>query len=150
MDNSIFELIDNYKELMDRKAELADITKTNNNEINRVKAELSQAMIDAECPKISRNGFTYSLQAKTIYSKMSEKYLLENNLDYFGILRQEGLGDLIQEKVDSRSLSSALNNYVDENGELSPGLESVVNVYETYDISKRKESNSALTKKGAN
>lgn len=146
MDNSIFELIDNYKKLLDRKEELADMTKTNNKKIDRVKAELSQVMIDTECPNISRNGFIYSLQAKTIYNKMSEKYLIENNLDYFGILRQEGLGDLIQEKVDSRSLSSAINNYVDENGELSPELESIVSVYETYDISKRKEKNKAIKK----
>ncbi|MGN1318329.1 MAG: hypothetical protein ACI4VF_04880 [Lachnospirales bacterium] len=142
----IFELIDIYKELLDTKEDLVLKNKSNNKKIDEIKKLLSQAMIDNECPKISRNGFTYSLQAKTIYNKKSNDELLENGLDYFDVLRQEGFGSLIKETVDSRSLSSALNNYVDENGELSPGLESIVSIYETYDISKRKETNKAIKK----
>ncbi len=139
MDNTIFSYIDTYKDLLDRKAELADADKQNNKKIDEIKKALVQAMIDEECTKISRNGFVYGLQAKTKYNKRSEEYLFENGIDFFETLREEGFGGLIKETVDSRSLSAALNNYVEENGELSPELESIVSVYEFYDISKKKD-----------
>lgn len=144
MDNTIFSMIDKYKELLDEKAELDVKIKANNNEIKEMKKQLSQIMIDNECPKISRNGFVYSLQAKTRYSKKSAEALMEKGVDFFEVLRQEGLGDLITETVNATSLSASLNNYIDENGELSEELNSVVNVYEYYDIGKRKETNKTI------
>lgn len=150
MENPIFELIDNYRTMLEKKTRLEEAIKEVKKEIEKQKDELAQVMIDSECPKISRNGFTYSLQVKTIYNKKSDEYLLENNIDYFAVLRDEGFGSLIKERVDSRSLSAALNNYVDENGELSPGLEKIISIYETYDIAKRKESNNLIRKELTN
>lgn len=144
MDNTIFSMIDKYRELLDEKAELDVKIKANNNEIKEMKKQLSQIMIDNECPKISRNGFVYSLQTKTRYSKKSAEALMEKGVDFFEVLRQEGLGDLITETVNATSLSASLNNYIDENGELSEELNSVVNVYEYYDIGKRKETNKTI------
>lgn len=143
--------IDQYKELLDKKDELAEQTKANNKAIEDAKQRISQMMIDEECPSISRNGFKYILQEKVCYSKKSEEALMEleaeEGITLFGVLRDEGLGDLIVETVNSRSLQSAMKNYAEENGELSEDLEKVISHYDTYDIMKRKETNKAGKKK---
>lgn len=143
--------IDQYKELLDKKDELAEQTKANNKAIEDAKQRISQMMIDEECPSISRNGFKYILQEKVCYSKKSEEALMEleaeEGITLFGVLRDEGLGDLIVETVNSRSLQSAMKNYAEENGELSEDLEKVISHYDTYDIMKRRETNKAGKKK---
>lgn len=145
--STLFSQIDRYKELLDRKDELAEQTKENNAAIDQMKKDISQTMIDEECPKISRNGFVYSLQQKTMYSKKSEEDLMEAGIDYLETLREQGLGNIIVEKVDTRTLQSTMAAYVEENGQLSPELADIVNVYDTYDIQKRKETNKAAKKK---
>ena len=44
------------------------------------------------------------------------------------------------EKVDPRTLQSTIKDYVEEHGELSEGLDSVIRSYEYNDITRRKES----------
>ena len=143
----LYEKIDQYKELLDRKEELADQTKLNNGKIEELRQQIAQEMIDNESPVVSRNGFRYSLAQKTIYSKKAEGTLIEEGLDFFEVLRNEGLGDLIKETVNANTLSSSMKAYVEENGELSEDLAKCLNVYETYDIQKRKETNKAGKKK---
>lgn len=138
---TIFEKVDEYKELLDRKDQLESESKENNKAIEQCKKELSQMMVDEECPKVSRNGFLYSLQEKVKYSKKAEETLLEEGLDFFEVLRNEGLGDIIKETVNASTLSSTLSAYVEENGALSEDLAECVNVYETLDVAKRKETN---------
>ena len=135
--------IDEYKELLDKKDELSESTTANNKEIEECKKALSQIMIDEECPKVSRNGFLYSLQEKVRYSKKSEEDLAENDTAFFDVLRNEGLGDIIVETVNTRTLQSTMAAYVDENGALSEDLAECIKVYDTYDIAKRKETNKA-------
>lgn len=142
----LYEKIDQYKELLDLKDELADKTKENNAAIEALKQEIAQEMIDNESPVISRGGFRYSLTEKTRYSKKAEETLLEEGLDFFEVLRNEGLGDLITETVNANTLSSSMKSYVEENGELSEDLARCINVYETFDIQKRKETNKAAKK----
>lgn len=139
----LYNLIDEYKDLLDRKEELADATKMNNAAIEDVKQKIAQEMINNESPVVSRNGFRYSLAEKTMYSKKAEETLMEEGLDFFDVLRNEGLGDLIVETVNARTLSSSMKAYVEENGELSEDLAKCINVYETYDIQIRKETNKA-------
>ena len=136
--NPIFCELEKYKSLLDEKERLANLTKANNKLLEDQKKTVCEIMVDEECNKISYDGYTYSLKEATKYSKRSDEYLLEKGLDFFGILRSEGLGDLIKENVDARSLNAACRAYVEENGELSEELESVLSVYETMDISKRK------------
>lgn len=145
---TLFERIDELKELLDRKDALAAETKENNAAIEELKLQIAEEMITEECPRISRNGFVYSLQEKTIYSKKGEDKLMEEGIDFFEVLRNEGLGDLIVETVNSRTLQSSMKQYVEENGGLSEDLEKCISVYETYDIGKRKETSKA-GKKGA-
>jgi hypothetical protein len=133
----ILKLIDDYKELLDKKDELAEQTKANNKLIEDARNELSQAMIDAEMPKVSRNGFLYSLQDKTKYNKKAG-----DSEEFFEFLEGEGLGDIIKRTVDARTLSSTIGAVVEENdGELPEEYEDYISVYQYYDIGKRKETN---------
>ena len=129
----ILTMIDRYKELLDRKDELADATKENNKAIEAARKELSQAMIDAEMPKVSRNGFLYSLQDKTKYS---------NEEAFFDLLEENGLGDIIKRTVNAQTLSGTMAQAAEENGgELPEEYEDFISVYQFYDIQKRKETN---------
>jgi hypothetical protein len=139
----LLEKIDAYKVLLDRKDVLKEATTDNNKAIEELKKEIAQLMIDEECPTISRNGFKYSLQEKTMYSKKAEETLLAEGLEFLEVLRSEGFGELIVETVNARTLSSTLAAYVQENGALPEELAECINVYETYDIMKRKETNKA-------
>ena len=62
------------------------------------------------------------------------------------MLRDQGLGDLIVETVNSRTLQSTIKNLVEEQGELPAELAEVINSYDTFDIVRRKETNRALKK----
>lgn len=131
-----------YKELLDKKDELAELTKANNKELEELEQEIAQMMVDEEKPDTTVDGFKYSLQEKTIYSKIGEDKLMEKGLDFFEILREEGFGDLIVERVDSRTLNSAMNNLVEETGELPECL----SVYSQLKVSKRKANTKALSR----
>lgn len=138
----ILALIDSYKELLDRKDELAEQTKENNKAIEEARNALSQAMIDAEMSKVSRNGFLYSLQDKTKYNKKAG-----DSEEFLEFLEGEGLGDIIKRTVDARTLSSTIGAVVEENdGELPEQFEDYISVYQYYDISKRKETNKTAAK----
>lgn len=143
----IISMIDQYKELLDIKDQLADQTKENNKRIQEARDALAQAMIDAEMPKVSRNGFLYSLQDKTKYNKKAC-----DDEEFFSVLEENGLGDLIKRTVDARTLSSAMAAAAEENdGVLPEEYEDYISVYQFYDIAKRKETNKTAkrAKKGA-
>lgn len=142
-ENKLLEIVDLYKELLDKKEELAEATKANNKEIEEVKNDLAQMMIDEECPSISRNGFKYSLQEKVRYNKRSEEDLSQLEVPFFDFLREEGLGDIIQETVNANTLSSTIKSLVEEVGELPEHYLPYINPYESYEIMKSKETNRA-------
>lgn len=135
-----------YRELLDKKDELAELTKANNKELEELEQEIAQQMVDEEKPDTTVDGFKYSLQEKTIYSKIGEDKLMEKGLDFFEILREEEFGDLIIERVDSRTLNSAMNNLVEEIGELPEGLAECLSVYSQLKVSKRKANTKALSR----
>lgn len=133
---SLLEMVKEYQVLLEDKDRLAAMTKENNAAIEAAKEKIAQQMIDDDCPKISTGGYTFSLQAKTAYSKRSEEALA----DFLGTLREEGLGDIIVESVNSRTLQSAISAYVEEHGELSEALDAVISTYEYNDVTRRKEA----------
>ena len=135
-----------YKELLDKKDELAEQTKENNKKLDELEQEIAQQMVDEEKPDTTVDGFKYSLQEKTIYSKVGEDKLMELGLNFFEVLREEGFGDLIVERVDSRTLNSAMNNLVEEIGELPEGLADCLSVYSQLKVSKRKANTKALSR----
>lgn len=139
-DMVLLEMVKAYQALLETKDALAEQTKANNAAIDAAKAEIAQQMVDDDCPSISTGGYKFTLQAKTSYTKRSDAELAESGLDFLDTLREEGLGDIIVEKVDPRTLQSTIKDYVEEHGELSEGLESVIRSYDYNDITRRKES----------
>lgn len=140
----IINKIAEYQELLVKKESLAQATKDNNKALEELKAEIADLMIDEEVPSIGYGDYTFSLQEKTVYNKKSDQELEANGIDFFEVLRSQGLGDLIVETVNSRTLSSAVKNIVDETGELPDELLDVVNPFSFYDIARRKAPNRAL------
>lgn len=141
--NDIVKLIDEYKELLDTKDRLKQETTDNNKALEEKRQALSQAMIDAEMPKVSRNGYLYSLQDKTNYSKKGDV----DEEEFFDVLEENGLGSIIKRKVDPRTLNSTIRGVVEENGdELPEEFVEYLNVYQYYDVSKRKETNTTAKK----
>ena len=139
----IIKMIDGYKELLDRKDELKEATTENNKAIEAARKELSQAMIDAEMPKVSRNGFLYSLQDKTKYSKKGDA----DEEAFFELLEENGLGDIIKRTVNAQTLSGTMAQVAEENdGTLPEEYADFVSVYQFYDIQKRKETKKPAAK----
>ncbi len=135
-----------YKKLLDKKDELAEQTKSNNKELDRIEQEIAQMMVDEEKPDTTVDGFKYSLQERTIYSKLGEEKLQEKGLEFFDILREQGFGHLIVERVDSKTLNSAMNNLVEEQGEIPEELAECLSVYSQLKVTKRKANTKALNR----
>lgn len=134
--STILQKIDEYKELLDRKDELAALVKENNAAIEACRDELAELMIAEECTKISRAGFTYSLTPKTKYSKKAgtDDQLME-------MLKAYGLGAIIRETVNANTLQGAMSELAAENDDTLPEeWAEVISEYSYMDISKRKET----------
>lgn len=139
-----------YKAVLDRKEELANLTKENNAEKEKLEQEICQMMVDEEKPSTVVDGFNYSLQQTTMYSKKSDEALHEAGLVFFDVLREQGLGDLIVERVDARTLQSSVRAMAEEAGELPEDLVECLNIYEKLTLSKRKANTKALERAKAN
>jgi len=137
---ALIDLIANYQTLLATKEALAEQTKANNKAIEDMKQQIADQMIDDEVTSIGYAGYNFSLQTKTVYSKKSEADLQAAGIDFFGLLRDNGLGDLIVERVDPRTLSASLKQIVEADGELPEELSEAINVYETNDIGRRKQA----------
>lgn len=137
---TLLEMVRNYQALLEEKDCLAECTKANNAAIEVAKNEIAQQMIDDDCPRISSGGYSFSLTQKTSYSKKSEADLAEAGVDFFEVLREEGLGDIIKETVAAQTLQSTIKAFVEEHGELSEALRQIIREYEFNDITRRKES----------
>ena len=143
--------IKEYKKVLDRKDELAEQTKENNAAKEQLEQEICKMMVDEEKPSTVVDGFTYSLQQTTMYSKKSEEALAEAGIDFFDVLREQGLGDLIVEKVDPRTLQSSVRAMAEEcDGELPEELVECLSIYEKLTLSKRKANTKALERAKAN
>ena len=145
MDSVLDQKVREYKAILDRKDELAEQTKANNAAKEQLEQEICQLMVDEEKPSTIVDGFTYSLQQTTMYSKKSEEALAEAGIVFFDVLREQGLGDLIVEKVDPRTLQSSVRAMAEENdGELPEELVECLSIYEKLTLSKRKANTKAL------
>lgn len=140
------EMLGQYEELLDKKDQLAKDTKDNNAAIDKLKAEIAEMMIDEDIPSQGYGDYVYSLQDKVKYSKRGEAYLQERGLDFFEVLREQGLGELIKETVNAGSLQSAMKEIAEENdGELPPELDEVVSVNVVGVYSFPKKASEAIT-----
>ena len=126
--------IEQYNALLERKEQLAAQSVENNKEIERVRRELADMMIDTEVDRISSGGFTFTLSEKVNFSKKGGVDEL-----LFDTLREDGLGDIIKETVNPRTLQSALKEIAEQNdGELPAQYDGLVSVYRYMDVGRRK------------
>lgn len=139
-----------YQKTLDRKAELEEMTKEVNARKEELTQEICQIMIDEEKPSEVVDGYSYSLKQETKYSKISEEKLAEKGIDFFELLREQGLGDIIVEKVDPRTLNSTCRNLVEELGEFPEELAEAISTYEQLGLTKRKANTKALDRAKAN
>lgn len=140
-----------YKKLLDRKDELEELTKANNKAKEELEQEIVQIMIDHEKPSTIVDGFNYSLKQETMYSKKSEEELArlesEEGIAFFDVLREQGLGEIIKETVNARTLQSTMKALVEElpEGEEMPEeLAKCLSIYPKMGVNKRKASKSAM------
>lgn len=138
---ALVDMVNEYQELLVKKESLEKAVDENNELIKAKKQEIVQQMIDDDCPRISVGEYMFKAEA----------YLEAQGLNFFDVLREQGLGDLIKETVNQRSLQSAMKELVEQNGELPAELAEVISQYDQTDILRRKQTSSALKKaKGGN
>lgn len=139
-------MIQEYEQLLTRKDELAEETKAVNASIEEAKQAIADQMVEEDTPQISIGSYSYSLQNKTKWSKKSEAKLMEEGLDFFEVLREQGLGDLIKETVNARSLDATLNDMAESEEGVPDELLDVVSRYDMLDIRRAKVRNSAVSR----
>ena len=134
MDNYIFSLADQLKELKDRKKELEAETKNINAEIDRIDLELSDAMAEAECDKFSRNGNTFYLSTRLFASPVSGY-----KEEMISALKLNGYGDIVTETVNANTLSSFVKEQKTLNADEVPAwLSEYINIHEKVSVGIRK------------
>ncbi len=139
-------MIQEYEQLLTRKDELAEETKAVNASIEEAKQAIADQMVEDDTPQISVGSYSYSLQNKTKWSKKSETKLMEEGLDFFEVLREQGLGDLIKETVNARSLDATLNDMAESEEGVPDELLDVVSRYDMLDIRRAKVRNNAVSR----
>lgn len=131
-------------QLKDRKKELAEQAKDINAELAQVEQDAISILLDmAEASgmddpaafTITLDGRRYGVTTKSYYNIKAE-----DREAAFAALRELGLGDLIVESVDRRTLTSAMAQIMSDNGgELPEGYESIpMSEYTETKISDRK------------
>lgn len=150
MNMALDDMIREYQAVLDKKDELAELTKENNAKKDKLEQEICQLMIEEEKPSEVVDGYNYSLKQEMYYSKVGDETLIEKGVDFLEVLREQGLGDIIVEKVDPRTLNSTCKGIVEEQGELPEELREVISSYEKLGISRRKANTAALNRAKAN
>ena len=140
---TLSEHIAKLADLKERKRELADIVKENNAAIEDQEKLIISAMLDlAEAAGLDDpSSFTVDVAGRRYGIKIKPFYSIrkDDRDTAFAMLRTLGLGDLIVEKVDDRTLTKALEELADEDGALPEAYAALpVSVYEKTTITDRK------------
>ena len=134
MDNYIFSLADQLKELKDRKKELDAESKALGAEIDRLDLELSDAMAEAECERFSRNGNTFYLNTRLFASPAAGR-----KEEMIEALKTNGYGDIVTETVNANTLASFVKEQMALNCDEVPAwLADCVCTYEKVSVGIRK------------
>lgn len=151
---SVNEILDKkireYNKILEEKKRLEKQTKENNAAKEKKEQEIAQIMVDNEKPSTIVDGYTYSLQETKMYSKKAEEKLeqlkIEEGIEFFEVLREQGLGSIIKETVNAKTLQStmkALDDELPEGEDLPEGLAKCLNIYSKLGINKTKASKNA-------
>lgn len=140
---TLSEHIETLRQLKERKKELADIVKENNAAIEEQEKLVISSMLDlAEAAGLDDPAsFTVDVGGRRYGVKVKPYYSIRKDQrdEAFAALRTLGLGDLIVEKVDDRTLTKALEEAADADGVLPPEFEILpVSVFEKTTITDRK------------
>lgn len=106
-----------YESLREQADELKKQLSELNKQKDAAEADVISAILDAqeqtgvEGLRVNHEGRNYSVSVKQYYSIQKDKKDLA-----FICLRDLGMGDLIQEKVDDRTLTKELSTIFEENG----------------------------------
>ena len=101
--------------------------------VRAAERDLVEKMVEDETTGIAVNGKSFSLVCKTQYSCLSD-----DTDELFGLLREDGLGDIVKEKVDSRTLSASMREIAEENGgELPEKYQGIIRAFDMQTISMR-------------
>lgn len=134
MSAALFELADRLLELRNRKAELDELLKEVNAEIELMDQQLAEAMVAEELQSFVRGDKLFYLRTETYVSPAAER-----KPELIEWLKANGLGDIVQETVHPRTLSATVKELMEENGDELPGdLAQLVNVYEKTTVGLRK------------
>ena len=132
--NEIFELADKLRDLKDLKNELAEKTKGNNAEIDKVEFELATLMAREELQSFNRNSILFYLNSKTYASAKAEQ-----KLELFETLKDNGFGSLITETINANSLAAFVREQMETNDETLPSwLDGKVTVFDKVSVGLRK------------
>lgn len=141
--NTLTERIGALAQLKELKNEIAENLKSCNAQIEQAEKEIIASMLDlADAAGLDDpSGFTVDVAGRRYGIKVKPFYSIRKDQrdEAFAALRALGLGDLIVEKVDDRTLTKALEEAADEEGCLPPEYSILpVSVYEKTTITDRK------------
>ena len=125
------QLILDYECMLDEKDKLEQQLKQCKQEIETIKERLSIEMVEHDCPKFKTANYTYTLKEKNIYSPKAAVELKKNGINLLDLLHKH---DIHAEKIDSKLLKRELENL----GEIPEDLTIALNLFETYEITRRK------------
>ncbi|GHU76061.1 hypothetical protein FACS1894188_08010 [Clostridia bacterium] len=130
MDKEILTLSEELKRLKYLKTEIEAQEKDVNGDIERATRELTEKMTEAEMPSFVHSGFSFSLSTRTFASPIAgDKAAL------YEVLRQNGYGDIITETVNANTLSSTVNDLIEQNNDVLPNwLLGKVNTYDKVSV----------------
>ena len=141
--STLTERIGALAQLKELKNEIAENLKSCNAQIEQAEKEIIASMLDlADAAGLDDpSGFTVDVAGRRYGIKVKPFYSIRKDQrdEAFAALRTLGLGDLIVEKVDDRTLTKALEEAADAEGCLPPEYSiRPVSVYEKTTITDRK------------
>lgn len=141
--STLTERIGALAQLKELKNEIAENLKSCNAQIEKAEKEIIASMLDlADAAGLDDpSGFTVDVAGRRYGIKVKPFYSIRKDQrdEAFAALRTLGLGDLIVEKVDDRTLTKALEEAADAEGCLPPEYSILpVSVYEKTTITDRK------------
>ena len=141
--STLTERIGALAQLKELKNEISENLKSCNAQIEQAEKEIIASMLDlADAAGLDDpSRFTVDVAGRRYGIKVKPFYSIRKDQrdEAFSALRTLGLGDLIVEKVDDRTLTKALEEAADEEGCLPPAYSILpVSVYEKTTITDRK------------
>lgn len=131
---ALFDIADRLKAAKDEKKDLDAKSKELGTEIEALDKQLSDAMMETELDKFSRNGSTFYLSSRLFASPQAGR-----KEAMISALKEEGFGDIVQETVNANTLSSFVKEQMSQNNDEVPEwLSAVISTYEKISVGIRK------------